>query len=83
MGNITGDYLLHMEDVLNQYHLPYDAQHPLICFDERVHKGRIVTGGAAFAYLHIAKPGVGFKGQEHPTRPARFMGHSRPPRHSR
>jgi hypothetical protein len=24
-----------MEDVLQQYHLPYDAQHPLICFDER------------------------------------------------
>jgi hypothetical protein len=24
-----------MEDVLAQYHLPYDPQHPLICFDER------------------------------------------------
>jgi len=24
-----------MEDVLYQYHLPYDARHPLICFDER------------------------------------------------
>lgn len=24
-----------MEDVLPQYHLPYDARHPLICFDER------------------------------------------------
>lgn len=24
-----------MEDVLQQYHLPYDARHPLICFDER------------------------------------------------
>ncbi len=24
-----------MEDVLHQYHLPYDPQHPLICFDER------------------------------------------------
>jgi hypothetical protein len=24
-----------MEDVLNQYHLPYDGRHPLICFDER------------------------------------------------
>jgi DDE superfamily endonuclease len=24
-----------MEDVLHQYQLPYDAQHPLICFDER------------------------------------------------
>jgi hypothetical protein len=24
-----------MEDVLHQYHLPYDARHPLLCFDER------------------------------------------------
>jgi hypothetical protein len=24
-----------MEDVLQQYQLPYDARHPLICFDER------------------------------------------------
>jgi len=32
---MTGDYLWHMEDVLHQYHLPYDPQHPLICFDER------------------------------------------------
>jgi hypothetical protein len=24
-----------MEDVLHQYHLPYDAQHPVLCFDER------------------------------------------------
>jgi hypothetical protein len=24
-----------MEDVLHQYHLPYDPQHPLLCFDER------------------------------------------------
>jgi hypothetical protein len=24
-----------MEDVLHQYHLPYDARQPLICFDER------------------------------------------------
>jgi hypothetical protein len=24
-----------MEDVLQQYHLPYDPRHPLICFDER------------------------------------------------
>jgi len=24
-----------MEDVLHQYQLPYDAHHPLICFDER------------------------------------------------
>lgn len=24
-----------MEDVLHQYHLPYDPQHPLLCVDER------------------------------------------------
>jgi hypothetical protein len=24
-----------MEDVLHQYQLPYDPQHPLLCFDER------------------------------------------------
>jgi DDE superfamily endonuclease len=35
MGDITGAYLWHMEDVLQQYQLPYDARHPLICFDER------------------------------------------------
>ena len=35
MGEITGTYLWHMEDVLHQYHLPYAPRHPLICFDER------------------------------------------------
>ena len=35
MGDITGDYVWHMEDVLYQYYLPYDVRHPLICFDER------------------------------------------------
>ena len=29
MGDITGDYVWHMEDVLHQYHLPYDVRHPL------------------------------------------------------
>jgi hypothetical protein len=24
-----------MEDILAQYQLPYDPQHPLLCFDER------------------------------------------------
>ena len=24
-----------MEDVLHQYHLPYETRHPLLCFDER------------------------------------------------
>ena len=35
MGEITGDYLWHMEDVLYQYQVPYDPRPPLICFDER------------------------------------------------
>jgi hypothetical protein len=35
MGDITGAYLWHMEDVLHQYHLPYDPRPPLLCFDER------------------------------------------------
>ena len=35
MGDITGDYVWHMEEVLYQYHLPYDVRYPLICFDVR------------------------------------------------
>ena len=35
MGDITGAYVWHMEDVLYQYQLPYDVRHPLLCFDER------------------------------------------------
>lgn len=35
MGDITGDYVWHMEDVLHQYQLPYDVRYPLLCFDER------------------------------------------------
>jgi len=35
MGEITGDYLWHREDVLHQYHLAYDPHRPLLCFDER------------------------------------------------
>ena len=35
IGKITGDYLWHREDVLDQYALPYDPLRPLICFDER------------------------------------------------
>jgi hypothetical protein len=35
IGQITGDYLWHMEDVLHQYQLPHDPRHPLVCFDER------------------------------------------------
>jgi len=35
MGDITGDYVWHMEDVLHHYQLPYDVRYPLLCFDER------------------------------------------------
>jgi hypothetical protein len=35
IGKITGDYIWHMEDVLEQYARPYDPRHPLICYDER------------------------------------------------
>lgn len=35
MGEITGDYLWPMEDVLHQYHLPYDPRSPWIWFDAR------------------------------------------------
>jgi hypothetical protein len=35
IGQITGSFLWHMEDVLHQYELPYDPTRPLICFDER------------------------------------------------
>jgi len=35
IGQITGSYLWHMEDVLDQYEMPYDPLRPQICFDER------------------------------------------------
>jgi hypothetical protein len=35
IGKITGEYLWHMEDILDQYARPYDPQHPLLCYDER------------------------------------------------
>jgi hypothetical protein len=35
MGEITGDYLGRLEDVLHHYQLPYDARQPLSCFDAR------------------------------------------------
>jgi hypothetical protein len=35
IGKITGDYIWHMEDVLEQYARPDDPLHPLICYDER------------------------------------------------
>lgn len=34
IGQITGEYLARMEDVLSLYNLPYDARRPLICLDE-------------------------------------------------
>lgn len=35
IGEITGSYLWHLEDVLDQYARPYDPLRPLLCFDER------------------------------------------------
>src|SRR5437016_537235 len=35
IGKITGDYIWHMEDILELYEQPYDLRHPVICFDER------------------------------------------------
>lgn len=34
IGQITGEYLARMEDVLALYHLPYDEKLPMICMDE-------------------------------------------------
>jgi hypothetical protein len=32
---MTGDFIWHMEDVLDVYEQPYDPEQPVICFDER------------------------------------------------
>lgn len=34
IGQITGEYLAKMEDVLDVYHLPYNRKRPVICLDE-------------------------------------------------
>jgi hypothetical protein len=34
IGQITGEYLARMEDVLHLYGLPCDAKRPVVCFDE-------------------------------------------------
>jgi len=34
IGQITGEYLAKMEDVLSLYHLPHDEKRPVICLDE-------------------------------------------------
>ena len=34
IGQITGEYLAKMEDVLSLYHLPYNERRPVICLDE-------------------------------------------------
>lgn len=34
IGQITGEYLARMEDVLSLYNLPYDEKRPVICVDE-------------------------------------------------
>ena len=35
IGNLTTDFLWHMENILDLYELPYNPRRPLICFDER------------------------------------------------
>lgn len=34
IGQMTGEYLAKMEDVLSLYHLPYNERRPVICLDE-------------------------------------------------
>lgn len=34
IGQITGEYLARLEDLLHIYALPYDASRPVICYDE-------------------------------------------------
>jgi hypothetical protein len=34
IGQITGEYLARMEDVLSLYHLPFSEKRPVICLDE-------------------------------------------------
>lgn len=34
IGQITGEYLARMEDVLSLYNLPYNRKRPVICYDE-------------------------------------------------
>ena len=31
----SGEFVAHMEDVLDVYHLPYDPQSPMVCMDEQ------------------------------------------------
>ena len=30
----SAEFVYHMEDILNVYHLPYDPDYPVVCFDE-------------------------------------------------
>lgn len=34
VGQITGEHLVRMEDMLSLYHLPYNEKRPVICLDE-------------------------------------------------
>jgi len=31
----SGEFVAHMEDILDLYHMPYDPQVPLVCMDEQ------------------------------------------------
>jgi transposase len=35
IGDITGEYIERMEDVLDVYERPYDSQYPVVCIDEK------------------------------------------------
>ncbi|NEQ25468.1 MAG: hypothetical protein F6K28_41670 [Microcoleus sp. SIO2G3] len=35
IGEVNADFIWRMEAVLELYNYPYDAQEPVVCFDER------------------------------------------------
>ena len=37
IGELTGEYIERMEDILNLYERPYRRKEPVICFDEKMH----------------------------------------------
>ena len=37
IGELNGEYIKRMEDILNLYECPYRRKEPVICFDEKMH----------------------------------------------
>ena len=37
IGELSGEYIKRMEDILNLYECPYRRKEPVICFDEKMH----------------------------------------------